>query len=479
MTLPHRVGRLMALAIIAMLLAAPSAALADDALARQHFRKGVDLYDKKQYDAALEAFRAAYAEKPSPGIKQNIALCLKGLGQPVKAASAFDEALAEGADTLKPDVRAAIEKELAELSKIVATVHIVVISSTDKKPIENVTVSVDGAPLAPDALRRPVRLEPGIHVFTAHADGLADPPQKKLSILAGSPVDATFQLGASLGTLTILPNVADAVVEIDGVRKGVGPWTGEVPAGAHHVTVSAPSYQTTSTDVVVSTGASSEYKINLLHPGEQPAEYAVPLRPPPPPPKKRYIVPMLAYEGESLRLGTVLDEQAGGSQRNFTGAAFAVRGGYRLSRYFALELYGDVGQVSEKYAIANIAVTSETKVLHWQVTPGVRFATTGSVRFMLASGIGLHGLSVQAEIRAKRGVNDPEMTSSHKGTGLSAAWLNDIGMQIDIGSLFLEGAAFFTLHGVGTARDKDTGDRFFYSSPGFRAGVRVGLGIPF
>ena len=92
-----RSSRALSIALAIVLVLASSAARADEAGARAHFRRGVELYDKKQYEPALESFRAAYAEKPAAGIKRNIALCLKGLGRPVEAATAFDEALDEGA----------------------------------------------------------------------------------------------------------------------------------------------------------------------------------------------------------------------------------------------------------------------------------------------------------------------------------------------------------------------------------------------
>jgi hypothetical protein len=69
--------------------------------------------------------------------------------------------------------------------------------------------------------------------------------------------------------------------------------------------------------------------------------------------------------------------------------------------------------------------------------------------------------------------------ASHKGSGVAASWLLDMGMQLDVGPLFLEGVAFFDMHGVGTTRDNDTNERLLYSSPGTRAGVRIGLGIQF
>ncbi|MDB5217438.1 MAG: hypothetical protein JWO86_5365 [Myxococcaceae bacterium] len=475
-----RIARVLAM-VTAFLVVAPTAH-ADEAAARAHFRKGVDLYDRKQYAAALESFRAAYAEKPSAGIKQNIGLSLKGLGQPIDAATAFDEALDEGSGvmgegTLKPEVRAAMEQELAALSKVVATVRLKVISVADKQPIENVVVTVDGNALTPAALRRPVRLEPGIHVFTAHADGLADPPQKKLSILAGSPVDATFELGVPQGLLTVRASVPDAVVQIDGAEVGRGTWSGKLSAGTHRVTVSAPDFQTTTADVIVSSGASIEYPMTLLRTGDLPPVYNAPARRAPPELKRRYVVPMLAYEAQSLTLSDALGERPQGTKRSFAGAAIGVRAGYRLSRGFGLELLSSVGQTGSTYAISSAAAQSSTTVTHFELVPALRFVTNGAVRFTVGTGVGLHDTIVSADIHTATGLNGAQ--STHKSYGLSATWLVDLGMQIDIGPTFLEIVGVFDTYGVGTARDDRTNARFFLASPSTRGGLRVGLGLQF
>lgn len=462
--------------MMAILVASPIAR-ADEAAARQYFRKGVELYDRKQYAPALESFRAAYTEKPSAGIKQNIGLCLKGLGRPIEAATAFDEALDEGEGTLKPEVRASMEQELAALSKVVATVRLKVVAVSDKQPVENVVVTVDGTALTPAALRRPVRLEPGIHVFTAHAEGLADPPEKKLSILAGSPVDATFELGVPQGLLTIRPNVPDAVVQIDGSEVGRGTWSGKLSAGTHRITVAAPGYQTTTADVVVSSGASVEYPMTLQLPGDLPPVYNPPVRRPPPELKKRYVVPMLAYEAQSLTLAQVLGERPTGTKRSFTGASIGARAGYRVSRGLAFEILGSAGQTGSSYAISEAAAESSTKVTHWELVPGLRFATNGPVRFTLGTGVGVHGMIVSADIHTATGLAG--MQTTHKGSGISATWLVDLGMQIDIGSMFLEISGVFDTYGVGTTRDDSTDDRFFLASPSTRGGLRVGVGFQF
>jgi PEGA domain len=471
--------RLASLLLACALLARTAPARADDARARQYFKQGVELYDKKQYQPALEQFQKAYGEKASPGIKQNIALCLKGLGRPVEAATAFDEALDEGQGTLKPEVRAAMEHELEGLAKLVATVRLTVVSSADRKPVEAAAVTVDGAPLSAAQLRRPIRLEPGIHVFDAHAPPLADPPQKKLSLLAGSPVDATFEMGppppAPPGTLTVKPNILDAAVEVDGAAVASTAWPLRLPAGKHHVVVSAPGYTTVTAEIIVSPDAGIEYPITLTKPGTvlpyDPGERkAAPL-------KKRYLVPSIAYAGQSLRVAPILGERSGGSKRNFNGASLGVRAGYRLGKNFALELFGEFGKADASYVIDSAKTETSTNVLHWQLTPGVRFSTPGGIRFVGGMGVGVHGQLVDADVVTLDGATTNARTV--KGIGVSASWLGDLGIQVDVGSLFLEALGFLDVHGVGTTRDKVTDQRIFLSSPSTRGGIRIGVGIPF
>ena len=477
-------SRLASLLLALALLSQGGRAHADDALAREHFKHGVDLYDKKQYQPALESFQKAYAEKMSPGIKQNIALCLKGLGRPVEAATAFDEALDEGQGTLKPEVRAAMEKELVELAKILATIRLKVVSLPDQLPVDDVVVSVDGKPLSAAALHRPIRLEPGIHVFTAHGDRYQDPPEKKLSLLAATPVDATFGVVlpklAAPGYLTVHPNVPDARVEVDGTAVASGAWPVRLTAGKHRLVVSAAGYTTINTEIVVSSDATVEYPMTLTRPGVVAPPYDPTIPKPVTPSKARYLVPALAYGGQSLRVATVLGERSGGSKRNFTGASISVRGGYRLGKNFALELHGEVGQVGSTYTITDTTKgESSTKVIHWQLTPGLRFSTPGGIRFVGGMGVGLHGQVVDASIVVTEGTS----TATHnvKGSGVSASWLGDIGIQFDVGPVFIEGLGFLDVHGVGTTRDDATNQRMFLSSPSTRAGRwgRLGLGIPF
>lgn len=469
-------------ALVAALTGVARPAYADDEKARVHFKKGIELYDRKQYESALESFRAAYAEKPSPGIKQNIALSLKGLGKNVEAATAFDEALDEGRESLKADTKAAIERELADLAKVVATMNLKIVAMPERTPVDNATLTIDGQPLGPAALKRPIRLEPGIHVFRARAQGYSDPPEKKLSFLAGQPVDATFELTAPGGMLVVKPNVNDAVVRVDGVRNPPGPFSKRVPDGTHRVEITAPGYQTMTFDAVVTNGATVEYPVGLL-PGNDPGigEYQAPVRKPPAKPKRLYIVPTVAGGTESLRFAPTTREPDAGERRSLGGFAVGARGGYRVGRFFAIEIIGEGGTLNSKYSKLGDTTDRSVGITHWMLMPGLRFATEGGVRFTMGTGLGVSGRSAELNLPDTKAPGAPTGNKQTvSGNAVGVGWLFDLGLQFDLGaSLFLEAAAFLDMHGVGAVRDESNGERLFYSSPATRLGGRVGLGIQF
>ncbi|MBX3209619.1 MAG: tetratricopeptide repeat protein [Labilithrix sp.] len=488
-------GRLALVLIVVVSLLAPRGALADEAAARAHFKRGIDLYDKKQYAEALAAFQDAYREKPSAGIKQNIALSLKGLNRLADAATSFDEALDEGKDTLKPETRAAIERELAELSRSVATLKLSVVTE-DRRPVEDAVVSIQPAappgskaePLPPGAHRRPIRLMPGIYTFTAHAPGYADPPEKKFALVTGAPVDATFMmvapgahgvpaLGPNEGFLRVETNVPAAVIRVDDVELPQrGSWSGKVTPGTHKIEISAPGWKTSTVEASVAAGAAVHQPVTLQAIGEAPPEYVAPGTKAPKK-KKLYLAVTGALDTVSYRLGVPLGEPApyGSRRSNFAGLTVGGRVGYLVAKMFALELLADVGAMQAKYKVRSTDdVESTTNLVHWQLTPVARFITPGSVRFIAGAGFGLHGLGVESKLA------QPGTTLTKTGKGVGFSFLVDAGMQADVGPLFLELALFLDVHGVGPVRDDEPPEgRFFYASPATRGGLRAGLGIPF
>jgi hypothetical protein len=402
---------------------------ADGDAARAAFRNGVDLYDKQRWAEALEAFEAAYREKPSPVIWQNIGLCQRRLGHLALAATAFDRALDEGRATLRPATRAAIAQELAELEVTVATLRVRVIDGSGA-PVPGARVTVDGTELTASALARAVRLEPGTHVVEARAEGFADPPPKTLALEQGSPVDATFALEARTG-LAPLPPGDQAVIEMMPPPRASAP----------------------------------------------PPTYEAPARPPPAP--KRFVIGVTAgLASQSLRLGEGAGEAPAGERRAFFGGALGLRGGYRLGRHLAAELRGEAGSVTSTYALdASTPRDTKTEVSHVALTPGLRFATVGSPRLTAATGVGLHATTVATAIARLSATS--ATTEKRRGTGLAGSWLVDAGVQFDAGPIVLEVAFAMEVQGVSSARDDVAFARMLLASPSVRYGGRVGLLIPF
>lgn len=76
----------------------PAAGSSPEEAARSHFEAGQSLYSQNRYEAAVEAFRAAYAALPSSYYLYNIAVCYEHLRQYSLAADYFERYLREDAD---------------------------------------------------------------------------------------------------------------------------------------------------------------------------------------------------------------------------------------------------------------------------------------------------------------------------------------------------------------------------------------------
>lgn len=470
-------------ALVALTVCAPARARADEAAARAHFDRGISLYDAGRYEAALGEFRAAYDEKPSASIKQNIALCLKALNDPVAAATALDEALDEGGASLDPGRRAAIARELEGLARDVATLDVMAVQAGGAV-VPGVTLSITPATGAPREVgaaeaRRPIRLSPGVYTVRARAPGYAEPPEKKLALEGGAPVDVTFVFAERAeapeqGSLTVRASVPDAAIRIDGAEVGHGTWSGALLAGRHELEVSAPGWKTTRTSITVPAGAALDYAVVLLAASELPPEYRAPALPRPPRPKKLYVVASGAVVGGGYRLSEALDEPPGGTRRPFVGGAFGLRGGYRVGKTFALELSTELGALGDRYKLsAGDDVPTRTTLTTWHLAPMARFATAGGVRFTAATGVGIQGVSIEAKVAR------PGSTVTRRGKGVGLAWLVDAGVALDVGPVFLEAALFAAIHGVESARASSGDARMLLASPAARGGARLGLGLPF
>jgi hypothetical protein len=180
-------------------VAVPGAARAADsdesnrARARAKLDEGTALYDRGEYQPALQRFHEAYDTFPSPKIFFNLGLATRGLGRNAEALGWFRRFLDEATDAA-PAPRAQAERLVSELQAQVASVEIA--CETD-----GAEVSVDGRPAGKTPLPKPLLVDPGPHQIVVEQPGGAGAPfTEKIAPRAGETVRVRAQLGAAAVT---------------------------------------------------------------------------------------------------------------------------------------------------------------------------------------------------------------------------------------------------------------------------------------
>jgi hypothetical protein len=134
-------------------------ALFADALADQ---------DAGRLRAALDKFVRVKAVRDTSPVEYRIGACEEGLGHSVAAYDAYRSAVALGeGDAAMTEVVEAARARVTALSKHVARLTLVVPGGAGA----GLAIAVDDVPVAPDALGRPIALEPGTHAVSATTGG--------------------------------------------------------------------------------------------------------------------------------------------------------------------------------------------------------------------------------------------------------------------------------------------------------------------
>jgi hypothetical protein len=118
--------------VIAVVLLVTSAAHAQKGptiteSARKHFSAGVAYIEDPsgaKYEEALQEFRKAYAESPTPKIMNNIGFCSLSLERDGEAIEAYEIYLASASSDLTASIRKQVEKDLAMLKASLVKVRI-------------------------------------------------------------------------------------------------------------------------------------------------------------------------------------------------------------------------------------------------------------------------------------------------------------------------------------------------------------------
>ncbi|WP_394833687.1 hypothetical protein LVJ94_44990 [Pendulispora rubella] len=145
------------------------AAAASDRLAsaRKLFAEGLKDEEKGNFAEALEKFRRVAKVRDTVPVRYRIASCLEGLGKLKEAMVAYQAAIDLGADGKDRDVVRAAKEHTGSLNERIPQVTLVLAPEARPKS----QVAIDGQPVQPSELDKPIALDPGTHAITASSQG--------------------------------------------------------------------------------------------------------------------------------------------------------------------------------------------------------------------------------------------------------------------------------------------------------------------
>jgi hypothetical protein len=155
--------------------------------------------DKKMtsgdYAGAAESFTKAYAFVPAPTIKVARAHAYLKLGRLIEAQQDLLDAARSDPQPGEPaSWGEARHKALGEAEAITPRLPLLLLGVTGA-PVDRVTLTVDGQPVATATLGSPRALNPGTHALKAEADGYL-PAEQSVTLAEGEHKSVTFSLAA-------------------------------------------------------------------------------------------------------------------------------------------------------------------------------------------------------------------------------------------------------------------------------------------
>jgi len=144
---------------------------------KEHFKRGVELFDEADYKLALIEFERAYSLSSSYKILYNIGQVQSQLGQYANAFRSLERYLAEGGDRVSADRRAEVERDKATLKSRTALLTVRGTNGAD--------ISMDGEPLGKTPITS-LRVNAGEHrIVSRKAEFVA---QEQHVVFAGGDV---------------------------------------------------------------------------------------------------------------------------------------------------------------------------------------------------------------------------------------------------------------------------------------------------
>jgi hypothetical protein len=157
--------------------------------ARQHYQKGLELYEEGDYDAALVELQRAYDTAPAYKILYNLGLVHRQLKDYAGAVRAFRKFLEDGGKKIDAKRRAEIEKEVEKLQGRVAQVKLVT-------NVDGAMVLVDDQEVAETPLDAPLIINQGRRKITVSMSGYSS-ATRVIKLAGGDSTELRLELRKS------------------------------------------------------------------------------------------------------------------------------------------------------------------------------------------------------------------------------------------------------------------------------------------
>ncbi len=196
--------------------------------ARAYFEKGLALFAKEAWDAALAEFVRSRSIYPTRAATENAAYCLRRLRRLDEALEMFEDMLEFS--NLPEAKRRAAEAAVAELQGQIGTLRI-----EGAEP--GASIVVDGRYRGTSPLAGPLRVGAGSHEIHAFKEG-TDPAGTVVEVKGKEAAVVRLRSQATGGRLKVVEQHQRVLsVVVDGSVVGRTPWEGPLPVGEHLVTL--------------------------------------------------------------------------------------------------------------------------------------------------------------------------------------------------------------------------------------------------
>ncbi len=189
---------------------------------------GFRYFDRGDYVLAIDAFRRCMDTEPTAGSMAQMASALNAVGRYDEALHWYEKVTADFPNA-SDDLKKKVQAEIKDLSAKVGSIAV------EGEVIAGARLWIDQLEIGELPLRNSVRIAVGKHEVRAVKPGFP-PIVTSVNVAPGKTSSARLEATERVAQLDVREKHNWILhVEIDGVDKGVTPWSGLVPVGKHRL----------------------------------------------------------------------------------------------------------------------------------------------------------------------------------------------------------------------------------------------------